>query len=61
MVNVTDSGQELSDSEKDSTVTSEFSIREPYFLGKDGSTKWKKHFPPENVRTRSENLITHLP
>ncbi|KAJ8957805.1 hypothetical protein NQ314_006480 [Rhamnusium bicolor] len=44
-----DSAQELSDSEKDSTITSEFSTKEPYFLGKDGSTKWRKYFPPENV------------
>ncbi|KAJ8950126.1 hypothetical protein NQ314_007979 [Rhamnusium bicolor] len=43
----TDSEQELLDSEKDSTVTSEYSTREPYFLGKDGSTKWKKTFSSE--------------
>ncbi|KAJ8964409.1 hypothetical protein NQ314_004929 [Rhamnusium bicolor] len=57
----TDSEQGLSDSEKDCTVTSEFSTREPYFPGKDGSTKWKKHFLPKNVMTRSKNIITHLP
>ncbi|KAJ8960119.1 hypothetical protein NQ314_006100 [Rhamnusium bicolor] len=57
----TDFEQVLSDSEKDSTVTSEFFTREPYFLGKDGSTKWKKHFPSKNVRSRSENIITYLP
>ncbi|KAJ8949217.1 hypothetical protein NQ314_008277 [Rhamnusium bicolor] len=57
----TDSEKELSDSEKDGTVISEFSTREPYFLGKDGSTMWKKYFPPKNMRTRSENIITHLP
>ncbi|KAJ8957291.1 hypothetical protein NQ314_006590 [Rhamnusium bicolor] len=55
----TDFEQELSDYEKDSTVTS--TTREPYFLDKDGSTKWKKHFPSKNVRTRSKNIITHLP
>ncbi|KAJ8936879.1 hypothetical protein NQ314_012143 [Rhamnusium bicolor] len=57
----TDSEQEVSDYEKYSIVPSDFSIREPYFLSKDGSIKWKKHFPLKNVRTRSENIITHLP
>ncbi|KAJ8928934.1 hypothetical protein NQ314_018433 [Rhamnusium bicolor] len=57
----TDSEQELSDSEKDGTVTSKFSTREPDFLDEVGSTKWTKHFPLKNVRTRSENIITHLP
>ncbi|KAK9708414.1 hypothetical protein QE152_g27215 [Popillia japonica] len=28
--------------------------------GKDG-TKWCKAIPPSNVRTRSHNIITHLP
>lgn len=31
-----------------------------FFLGKNG-TKWFKQFPNKNVRTRSENIITHLP
>ncbi|KAJ8932759.1 hypothetical protein NQ314_014460 [Rhamnusium bicolor] len=57
----TDSEQNLSDSEKDSTVTSEFSTKKPYFLGKDGSTKWKKRFPPKNGMTLSEDIITHFP
>lgn len=33
----------------------------PYFLGKDGLSKWNKHCSRKNVRTRSENIITHLP
>ncbi|KAJ8951045.1 hypothetical protein NQ314_007745 [Rhamnusium bicolor] len=57
----TDSEQELSDSENDNTVTSEFSTRESYFLGNGGSIRWKKHFPPKNVRTRSGSTIIHLP
>ncbi|UYV63526.1 hypothetical protein LAZ67_2004514 [Cordylochernes scorpioides] len=32
-----------------------------YYIGKDQKTKWKKALPPKNVRTRSENIITHLP
>lgn len=33
----------------------------PYFMGKDGHTKWYKHMPPKNVRTRQENLVLALP
>ncbi|UYV64000.1 K02A2.6-like [Cordylochernes scorpioides] len=32
-----------------------------WYIGKDQKTKWKKALPPKNVRTRSENIITHLP
>ncbi|XP_018577832.1 uncharacterized protein LOC111692650 [Anoplophora glabripennis] len=52
----TASEQDLSDAEEDPVT-----FNEPYFLGKDGTTKWNKHFPTRNVRTRSENIITHLP
>lgn len=31
-----------------------------YFWGKDG-TKWRKEIPPRNIRTRSINIISHLP
>ncbi|KAF2893872.1 hypothetical protein ILUMI_12300 [Ignelater luminosus] len=31
-----------------------------YYLSKDNQTKWKK-IPQQNVRTRSCNIITHLP
>ncbi|KAH9628776.1 hypothetical protein HF086_005401 [Spodoptera exigua] len=34
---------------------------QPFYLGKDGRTKWYKSPPRTNVRTRAENLITHLP
>ncbi|KAL4120740.1 hypothetical protein QTP88_013376 [Uroleucon formosanum] len=30
------------------------------YVGKDG-TKWKAQLPPSNSRTRSHNLVTHLP
>ncbi|UYV65113.1 hypothetical protein LAZ67_3003153 [Cordylochernes scorpioides] len=32
-----------------------------YYIGKDQKTKSKKALSPKNVRTRSENIITHLP
>lgn len=31
-----------------------------FYIGKD-QTKWKKKVPPQNSRTRSHNIITHLP
>lgn len=31
-----------------------------FFMGKNG-TKWSKNPPNKNVRTRSENIVTHLP
>ena len=34
---------------------------EPYFTGKDRVTKWRKHLPSLNVRTRSKNIVTRLP
>ncbi|CAG9577485.1 unnamed protein product [Danaus chrysippus] len=37
------------------------STLQPFYLGKDGRTKWYKSPPRTNVRTRAENLITHLP
>ncbi|KAH9632484.1 hypothetical protein HF086_017032 [Spodoptera exigua] len=36
-------------------------ISHAFYLGKDGRTKWYKSPPRTNVRTRAENLITHLP
>lgn len=31
--------------------------RVPYFIGKDGKTKWRKHVEKQRVRTRAENII----
>lgn len=53
----TDTEQDISDSEPDTEVLAE----ELYFTGKDNETKWGKHQPPTNVRTRAENLVKHLP
>ncbi|CAG4982303.1 unnamed protein product [Parnassius apollo] len=33
----------------------------PFYTGKDAKTKWHKTPPRTNVRTKSENIITHLP
>nr|CAH7765836.1 unnamed protein product [Callosobruchus chinensis] len=37
------------------------SQRHLLFIGKDKSTKWRKHQYPLNVRTRRQNIISHLP
>ncbi|KAJ8952464.1 hypothetical protein NQ314_007541 [Rhamnusium bicolor] len=49
-----DEGEVLQDESVDETD------RRLYYYGND-STKWKKHSPPKNIRTRSENIISHLP
>lgn len=56
-VHETDSEQDISDD--DENILPEHVG--PFFLGKDQITKWRKHCPPKNVRTRSENLVSHLP
>ena len=35
--------------------------RVPTFIGKDGTTRWKKHCHNKRVRTRKENIIVRLP
>ncbi|KAG5898920.1 hypothetical protein JTB14_007955 [Gonioctena quinquepunctata] len=52
-----DSEREISDTEQE---TSE-SLDGPFFIGKDKTTKWRKHQPPKSVRTRAENSIKQLP
>lgn len=37
------------------------SQRHLFYVGKDKITKWRKHQYPQNVRTRSQNVIYHLP
>lgn len=32
-----------------------------YYLGKDRMTKWRKEISRPNIRTRSHNIIIHLP
>lgn len=51
---ISDSGEREFDDDRDNTT-------ENYYLGKNGEKKWRKKRPPLNVRTRSHNIITHLP
>ncbi|XP_023213628.1 piggyBac transposable element-derived protein 4-like [Centruroides sculpturatus] len=52
----TDTEQEMDEEDEDQTATNA-----RYYIGKDGFTKWNKQPPPKRVRTRSQNIITHLP
>ncbi|KAJ8962229.1 hypothetical protein NQ318_018201 [Aromia moschata] len=54
---------EASDTEQefDENEDEEINANEPYFMGRDKRTKWSKHCPPKNVRTRNENLTLYLP
>nr|XP_022901780.1 piggyBac transposable element-derived protein 4-like [Onthophagus taurus] len=57
-----DTEQDISDDEKDIDDNDNNQIRAGlFYLGKDGATKWFKHPPWPNVRTRSENIVTQLP
>ncbi|XP_072394949.1 LOW QUALITY PROTEIN: uncharacterized protein [Diabrotica undecimpunctata] len=53
-----DTEQECEDDQTEGKVSFR---REPYCIGKDKLTKWKKHCPPKNVRTRSTNILIRLP
>lgn len=48
------------DEETGNNISGEISP-EHFYIGKDGVTKWKKIKQPTNVRTRSCNIIIHLP
>ena len=52
----TDTEQEISDCDEVEQIN-----QGPTFTGKDNCTLWKKHVPNKNVRTRSQNLVKHLP
>lgn len=41
-------------------VKCEFDFHNDFYLGKN-KTKWSIHKPPTNVRTRSINIVSHLP
>ncbi|KAL4130781.1 hypothetical protein QTP88_008170 [Uroleucon formosanum] len=55
-----DSEHDISETEDDLDVGSDLS-RSKFYFGKDKQTKWLKDVLPSNVRTRSHNIITHLP
>lgn len=46
--------------EESGLLSDEYESSNQNYLGKDG-TKWKAQPPPLNSRTRSHNLVTHLP
>lgn len=53
----TDTQQEMSsgDEDEDLEQTGKF------VFGKDNKTKWKLEIPSQNIRTRSQNIVSHLP
>lgn len=51
--------EDIEENQECSSAQSEID-RRLYYFGKEG-TKWRKHVPPRNVRTRQENIVTHLP
>ena len=53
--------EDVISSEEEGDEDDEEEAIETYYLGKDGITKWSKEIPRPNVRTRSHNIITHLP
>lgn len=56
----TDTEQEISDVEEPENLETPWE-GQPMFVGKDGVTHWAKHVPKQNVKTRAQNLIKHLP
>lgn len=52
--------QEAPDSDTENS-SSDSETTAGLFIGKDKSTKWRKHHYPLNVRTKRQNIISHLP
>lgn len=55
-----------SDSEQEAnsestTDNEEIGENVPYIYGKDKVTKWERNELPQNVRTRTQNIVIHLP
>lgn len=59
--NISENDLTFSDNEFDSEDHEIGNIRSKFYTSKDGQNKWQKTRPPINVRTRSHNIITHLP
>ena len=55
-----ESEQEILDVDLNEEKQLSVSSTVPYFIGKN-NIKWKKHSERPNVRTRSHNLVMHLP
>lgn len=54
------SDRQISETELQNENTDGLPKNRDIYLGKDGS-KWNKHVPNQRVRTRADNIITHLP
>ncbi|CAG4940036.1 unnamed protein product [Parnassius apollo] len=52
---------ECESEEEEITSGGEFSSSRQFCMGKDCKTKWLKEPQRTNIRTRNENIITHLP
>ncbi|XP_073507254.1 uncharacterized protein [Phyllobates terribilis] len=50
-----------SDADQDGESEEDAQDIETYYLGKDKTTKWIKKPPPKRSRTRSHNILSHLP
>ncbi|UYV74780.1 U2AF2 [Cordylochernes scorpioides] len=50
-----------SEEEQDNEGPLNINEQNDLFFGKDGVTKWNKKAPPSRIKTRSINIITHLP
>lgn len=59
----TDTEQSSDETEADISTPAPQQLRgrTPFYTGKDRSTKWLMHKPLRNVRTRSCNIVIHLP
>lgn len=56
-----ESEQECDDISEDDNIPLAKLPRVPTFIGKDGTTRWKKQCPNKIIRTRKENIIVRLP
>ncbi|CAH1995456.1 unnamed protein product [Acanthoscelides obtectus] len=57
----TESEQEVAESEEVESDEDVPLVSSSFYIGKDKITKWRKANPPRNVKTRSRNIIIHLP
>lgn len=51
----------FSESEESANEEENGQERGNFYVGRNNLTKWKKEIPPKNSRTRSHNIISHIP
>lgn len=51
----------FSESEESANEEENGEERGNFYVGRNTLTKWKKEMPPKNSRTRSHNIISHIP